>query len=50
MYEVTKTYHTGYLAGLTITSKSGVEMPVGNYRAIITNDLYTVTACVEVQA
>jgi hypothetical protein len=44
-YEVTKLYRTGYLAGLELTSTTGVEMPVGAYTECVTGDVYDVTAC-----
>lgn len=44
-YEVTKHFVTGIFAGMDLTSTTSVEMPLGEYVEVLTNDRYIVTEC-----
>jgi hypothetical protein len=44
-YEITKRHITGNLAGLTSTTTSGVEMPLGEYVEVGTGNRIEVVEC-----
>lgn len=50
MFQITKTFHEGYLAGITITEQVSFEMALGHYPAILGTSPYEVIACEPIAA
>ena len=50
MFQITKTFHEGYLAGITITEQVSFEMALGHYPGILGTTPYEVIACEPIAA